>query len=210
MEGDDWEKLAELRSVLGIESELPFTVIQYAIARIKRLRSETGPVDMILHCPACHLQHVDAPDERTPDWKNEPHRSHLCHGCGFIWRPADVPTNGVKAIATKGEADSGAEVGDVPNGRSTVANIGGLTGSPMREALEFMLAYENDAAAAMDEIQEAFSQQRTVKDAQEFARCYCARKMRAALDTQHAGTEGINVVPDLASGNLIQTKGFES
>src|SRR5574340_600312 len=23
-------------------------------------------------------------------WDNPPHRSHLCHGCGHIWRPADV------------------------------------------------------------------------------------------------------------------------
>jgi hypothetical protein len=64
------------------------------------------PLDMILHCSACGLQHIDAPDERTPGWKNEPHRSHLCHGCGHIWRPADEPTNGVAAIKTKGKADS--------------------------------------------------------------------------------------------------------
>lgn len=62
--------------------------------------------DLVLHCPVCHLQHVDEPDERTPDWTNPPHRSHLCHGCGCIWRPADVPTNGVRAIATRGQADS--------------------------------------------------------------------------------------------------------
>ena len=38
------------------------------------------------------------------------HRSHLCRpedgGCGHIWRPADVPTNGVAAVKTKGKADS--------------------------------------------------------------------------------------------------------
>lgn len=66
------------------------------------------PIDMVLHCPKCGLQHIDAPDDRTPDWKNEPHRSHLCHNpaCGYIWRPADVPTNGVQAVKTKGKADS--------------------------------------------------------------------------------------------------------
>lgn len=67
---------------------------------------DAAPVDMILHCPSCHLQHVDEPDERTPDWTNPSHRSHLCHGCGHIWRPADVPTNGVAAIKTKGKKDS--------------------------------------------------------------------------------------------------------
>jgi hypothetical protein len=66
---------------------------------------QSRPVDMVLHCPSCGLQHIDAPDDRTTGWVNPPHRSHLCHGCGHIWRPADVPTNGVAAIATKGKAD---------------------------------------------------------------------------------------------------------
>ena len=82
----------------------------------------TVPLDMILHCPACHEQHVDKPEgtfipgftgeesaawnKERGMWDNPPHRSHLCHGCGHIWRPADVPTNGVAAIKTKGKADS--------------------------------------------------------------------------------------------------------
>lgn len=77
------------------------------------------PIDMILHCPACGEQHIDAEDhcEECPGgscmcvkqaerWTNPPHRSHLCHGCGHIWRPADVPTNGVAEIKTKGKNDS--------------------------------------------------------------------------------------------------------
>ena len=68
--------------------------------------STLPPIKMILHCPRCHLQHIDEPDERTPDWTNPPHRSYLCHGCGFIWRPADVPTEGIAAIETRGKADS--------------------------------------------------------------------------------------------------------
>ncbi|MFV0673621.1 hypothetical protein [Variovorax sp. tm] len=78
-----------------------------ALARLAApAAAQSEPIDMVLHCPKCHLQHIDAPDQRTPDWKNEPHRSHLCHGCGHIWRPADVPTNGVQAIKTTGKADS--------------------------------------------------------------------------------------------------------
>ncbi|MEW2894476.1 hypothetical protein [Stenotrophomonas maltophilia] len=64
------------------------------------------PVPMVLHCPRCHVQHIDAPDERTPGWKNPPHRSHLCHGCGLIWRPADVPTIGVERTQTTGKNDT--------------------------------------------------------------------------------------------------------
>ncbi len=68
--------------------------------------SAQGPVPMVLHCPRCRLQHIDAPDERTPDWQNPPHRSHLCHGCGLIWRPADVPTIGVERTQTTGKSDA--------------------------------------------------------------------------------------------------------
>lgn len=82
---------------------------------------ETGqqPIPMVLHCPTCGMQHIDepewinvGPDERGRRgaaaivWDNPPHRSHLCHGCGTIWRPADVPTTGVERITTKGKADN--------------------------------------------------------------------------------------------------------
>ena len=78
----------------------------------------TEPIDMVLHCPKCHVQHIDgARSDRyvplsngtggytVPAWTNPPHRSHLCHFCGHIWRPADVPTNGVPAVKTRGEKD---------------------------------------------------------------------------------------------------------
>lgn len=74
----------------------------------------SASIDMVLHCPKCGMQHVDMPDwdeyEDGDCWKNPPHRSHLCQpengGCGHIWRPADVPTNGVAAVKTTGKADS--------------------------------------------------------------------------------------------------------
>ncbi|MFC5358122.1 hypothetical protein [Azospirillum himalayense] len=64
-----------------------------------------APLPMLLFCPRCGLQHIDAPDE-TAGWTNPPHRSHLCADCGCVWRPADVPTSGVLAIATSGKADN--------------------------------------------------------------------------------------------------------
>lgn len=89
------------------------------------------PIDMVLHCPSCGMQHIDAPDQvdgaaevkteavfdtdgrhagylfdPSQKWTNPPHRSHLCSGCGHVWRPADVPTNGVVAVTTKGKKDS--------------------------------------------------------------------------------------------------------
>lgn len=88
-------------------------------------------IPMILWCPNCGTQHIDAaePHKATchayqvpPEvdvkrqqggctcdrWANPPHRSHLCHECGEIWRPADVPTTGVKEIETRGKDDQGA------------------------------------------------------------------------------------------------------
>lgn len=80
------------------------------------------PIDMVLHCPKCGLQHIDAPegephltiariDEDAPEkepWDNPAHRSHLCLGCCHVWRPADVATNGVASIKTRGKNDSAA------------------------------------------------------------------------------------------------------
>ena len=88
-------------------------------------------IDMVLHCPKCGTQHIDEDNyeelrieaaelgvdregERElerwieeREWSNPPHRSHLCQNrkCGHIWRPADVPTNGVAAIKTAGTKD---------------------------------------------------------------------------------------------------------
>lgn len=73
------------------------------------------PINMILHCPTCHVQHIDAPSKHREvrggdlcedEWTNPPHRSHLCSSCGATWRPADVPTNGVTSIKTKGKKDT--------------------------------------------------------------------------------------------------------
>lgn len=89
-----------------------------------------APVDMVLHCPKCGRQHVDGQEEHdalkefkaTPTpWTNPPHRSHLCHGCGHIWRPADVPTNGVAAVKTKGNADSPLAAPPAPDAGSSAA-----------------------------------------------------------------------------------------
>lgn len=76
------------------------------------------PLPMLLFCPACGRQHVDAPDPER-DWTNPPHRSHECADCGCIWRPADFPTTGIAAIRTQGKADTwSVEVEAVPARRA--------------------------------------------------------------------------------------------
>ena len=112
--GDVWTLTAGLREGYLTASE--------RMANLRAALAEEGnaapePIDMLLFCPKCGVQHVDAPEEQQMvdrldeskgmrEWTNPPHRSHLCHACGTIWRPADVPTNGVAVIQTRGKADT--------------------------------------------------------------------------------------------------------
>lgn len=82
------------------------------------------PIPMILYCPGCGLRHVDAPEPER-GWTNPPHRSHQCHDCGAIWRPADVPTVGVERIETSGSADTwrGHLVASVKYIEPTIADV---------------------------------------------------------------------------------------
>lgn len=82
-----------------------------------------APLPMLLFCPRCGTQHIDRPEVEPGrlisggpfagravaprvTWNNPPHRSHLCHACGIVWRPADVATVGVQSIETHGKADT--------------------------------------------------------------------------------------------------------
>jgi hypothetical protein len=69
------------------------------------LPTHEQPIDMLLFCPACDTQHVDKTDKV---WTNPPHRTHQCQFCDHLWRPADIPTNGVATISTKGKNDGSA------------------------------------------------------------------------------------------------------
>lgn len=51
---------------------------------------ETGPIPMLLWCPACGERHIDA-----GEFAIKPHHTHACQECGMVWRPALVPTCGV-------------------------------------------------------------------------------------------------------------------
>ncbi|UOF79469.1 Zn-ribbon protein [Caudoviricetes sp.] len=118
--GDEF--MAILRAIHGDMPDSFADSARLAFVHAMKGSTKPAPIDMILHCPSCGLQHVDAPEPASgydvshegadaatwtnAQWTNPPHRSHQCHGCGHIWRPADVPTNGVAAIKTKGKADS--------------------------------------------------------------------------------------------------------
>lgn len=92
------------------------------------------PIDMILHCPLCHHQHIDAPEPQS-DWTNPPHKSHLCHACGTIWRPARVATNGVQDIYSYGQSDTW-----TPNTADDTGNFSA------KAALDVFMGHKKDTA----------------------------------------------------------------
>lgn len=51
------------------------------------------PVPMRLTCPECGALHIDEGEFAT-----KPHHTHACQGCGMVWRPAVVPTVGVRFL----------------------------------------------------------------------------------------------------------------
>lgn len=51
------------------------------------------PIPMLLWCPECGTRHVDEGEFRTKE-----HHTHACQGCGMVWRPAIVPTVGVRFL----------------------------------------------------------------------------------------------------------------
>lgn len=141
------------------------------------VEQEQKPINVILFCPRCGTQHVDAPEseetfqnrmqafglvaepqDRFPSrWTNPPHKSHLCHNCYAVWRPADVPTNGVAQIKTRGKEDNtwtnSAAVPPSPSVREaaegrTIDKTHRETGIPMR-ALE--TAFELSTLGMLDE-----------------------------------------------------------
>lgn len=101
--------------VFGVIARKPsdFDVVETMVAAARaRLasgaasKSAARPIPMVLHCPDCGEQHVDAPDPAI-GWDNPPHKTHLCLECGALWRPADVPTEGVKELRRAPKAGDG-------------------------------------------------------------------------------------------------------
>lgn len=82
------------------------------IEELLRAAFPFAPVRMVLHCPACGLQHID-----ENEWTTRRHRSHLCAGCNHIWRPADVATVGVQSTESTGAADSPIEPQVIQDGK---------------------------------------------------------------------------------------------
>ena len=59
----------------------------------RKLRGGGEPIPMRLVCPRCGTVHVDEGEFAT-----KVHHTHACQECGEVWRPAVVPTVGVRFL----------------------------------------------------------------------------------------------------------------
>lgn len=50
-------------------------------------------IPMRLNCPECRELHID-----EGEFAKKPHHTHACQACGHVWRPAIVPTTGVRFL----------------------------------------------------------------------------------------------------------------
>jgi hypothetical protein len=106
----DFHHLKEGELVVGVNNLEMFARANRftEFVRIYEPGTDPQPVDLLLYCPNCGRQHVDQPQPEK-DWSNPSHRSHECQHCFWKWRPADVPTNGIAELQTKGKNDGDAQ-----------------------------------------------------------------------------------------------------
>ena len=60
-------------------------------AAVRALRTDMIP--MLLWCPECSERHID-----EGEFAEKPHHTHACQHCGHCWRPAIIPTLGVRFL----------------------------------------------------------------------------------------------------------------
>lgn len=168
-----------------------FTECSTAIDRLAALSTppQEAPIDMVLHCPACGKQHIDAPEDKrwiagadSPPWANPPHRSHLCHGCGHIWRPADVPTNGVSAVKTTGKADSPVATATRPEGVSQAEDAQRLTDERFYLQRKGVLPEWDDETSGHRKLQDALACVQYSKSTPDRPLRIIARSVRVVMD----------------------------
>ena len=83
----------------------------------------------------------------TP-WLNPPHKSHRCTECNHVWRPADVPTNGVQKLETSGKADGSARPVAFANGKDFDDSVATAT----KRLTEYVKDLENTAPVRRETI----------------------------------------------------------
>jgi len=99
-------KLQKLEALLGVEpmvrgghpaGQKGGDAIDHVQALLQEQRDRDReleePIPLILFCPSCHERHIDEGEAFE-----EPHRTHACQFCGFLWAPSTRDTVGVRFL----------------------------------------------------------------------------------------------------------------
>jgi hypothetical protein len=68
-------------------------IIEELSAQLSNLEWAENPIPMRLNCPECGVLHIDEGEFAT-----KIHHTHAFQSCGCVWRPAVVPTVGVRFL----------------------------------------------------------------------------------------------------------------
>jgi rubredoxin len=96
-------ELEQIRHMLNVVND-PEAIVEAVRENINRLHAATNaierfskedqkPIPMRLLCPECFKLHID-----VGEFEVKLHHTHACQFCGMVWRPALVPTVGVKFL----------------------------------------------------------------------------------------------------------------
>ena len=88
-------QFAEKRIKSDPHDDLVIDIASDMRAALELLDAQTppAPIPVRLECPACGELHIDEGEFAT-----KPHHTHACQSCGAVWRPAVVPTVGVRFL----------------------------------------------------------------------------------------------------------------
>lgn len=88
----DRKRLEALASQ-AIENGRTLAQLQVKIFQLEEAAKR--PIPLIITCPAptCGARHID-----EGEWAIRVHHTHSCQKCGMTWRPAVVPTVGVRFL----------------------------------------------------------------------------------------------------------------
>jgi len=148
-----------------------------------------NPVPMQLDCPKCGLHHVDTLDAMTGiDWATRPHKTHLCLGCGHLFKPAEYTTVGMPAPAQTAEPEWITDVFPEPASTHTAKPLE-LRDFPMSDPAPAQTAEQAEQAAIAEgkaKLRELRMQERATQQLSgEFVR------LQGLLDAANARIEGL-------------------
>lgn len=84
--------LDELAQDAGLDRQVMVGALRELALKVPST-AEPELLPVLLWCPECGARHID-----EHEFETRPHHTHACQACGMVWRPAKVPTVGVRFL----------------------------------------------------------------------------------------------------------------